>query len=476
MALPTYDQFVTHEAQQVFDAYKKKHGRVPAASDLAHNSWRRLVEGWTHEAILGDILGVPVQPPVVTPPGGTARKGLVRASGRHFVDDTGAFCPAGYTLFWALRGWRNERDRVKQNIQHIAKQGYDYYRVLGQVDWAGLETDPRWPDYKGLLGELIDWSYDVAGIRPQITLIGGDTSGLDWSKYVNDAIEAVRPRAPKVMFVEVANEWFKNFNHEAAMKDYGRRLRENLPNLVALSAPSEEMAWTRSKGWVGVYANATTAHFDRSDNATDWKWRHVRKPWEGRQPDVPSSHNEPGGPASSVAQYPEPIHLVMSRAVGILCGYDSYVLHNGAGIYGTQRPEYGGRAANVWEQPGIEPAEKAVRRLDLILPPNPSEGTATRKGLGAHPLTCDNNWPDGGDHGCVRDYAITNGTSFWQAVQGIKGYVSLKADANYTLDIVDPITHAVESTTVAKGATVRLNPVSRDSRGYGAFIVRGRRI
>lgn len=51
----TYHQFVGVEAQQVADKYQAVHGRVPAASDLYHNAWRRLVEGWSHQAILDDI-------------------------------------------------------------------------------------------------------------------------------------------------------------------------------------------------------------------------------------------------------------------------------------------------------------------------------------------------------------------------------------------------------------------------------------
>lgn len=51
----SYSQFVAVEAQQVRDKYRAVHGRDPAPSDLYHNAWRRLVEGWSHQAILDDI-------------------------------------------------------------------------------------------------------------------------------------------------------------------------------------------------------------------------------------------------------------------------------------------------------------------------------------------------------------------------------------------------------------------------------------
>lgn len=52
---PTYSQFVNVEAPQVRDAYVKKHGVEPSASDLYHNAWRRLVEGWSHADVLRGI-------------------------------------------------------------------------------------------------------------------------------------------------------------------------------------------------------------------------------------------------------------------------------------------------------------------------------------------------------------------------------------------------------------------------------------
>lgn len=72
MTRPTYDQFVKVEAAEVERAYEHHTGHPPAISDMFHNSWRRLVEGWTHANILHDIAGEPLDPvipePAPTPP------------------------------------------------------------------------------------------------------------------------------------------------------------------------------------------------------------------------------------------------------------------------------------------------------------------------------------------------------------------------------------------------------------------------
>ena len=56
-----YDTFVLHEAPEVATTFAAQHHVPPAASDLYHNAWRRLVEAWTHRDILLDIQGKPLQ-------------------------------------------------------------------------------------------------------------------------------------------------------------------------------------------------------------------------------------------------------------------------------------------------------------------------------------------------------------------------------------------------------------------------------
>jgi len=199
----------------------------------------------------------------------------------------------------------------------------------------------------------------------------------------------------------------------------------------------------------------------------------VRKPWENRQPSIPCDSNEPGGPRSSVAEYPEAIHLVWARAVGILCGWDGYLLHNGNGIYGTDQPQRN-RTPNLWEIPDIQNTMRIVRGLDSLIPMWGSNGTTSRKGLGAHPLTAKELWVEDAPVGVVRDYAITNGIEFWQTLFGIKEYVDVVALKNYSLRLIDPVDGWSQSIEVNAGESLRISPHCRDTRGYGAILVIGR--
>jgi hypothetical protein len=406
----------------------------------------------------------------------TARTGVVRAVGHNYVDDDGVFYPLGATLFWALRGWKFERERVKQNIQWLATFKYDYIRILGEVNWPGNDISPdAWgAEYDTLLGELIDFTYDECGMRVQLTMIGGGTA--NWGALASRIAAVINAnRQHKIQFIEVANEWWQNFKDEENMKGLGRTFKSSTPCLVALSAPQEEGATEKTKTWVAAgAASCGTAHFDR--NAGENHWRHVRKPWESRSPQFPSSSNEPGGPRSSVAEYTEPIHLIMSRAVAILCGFDSYVLHNGAGVAGQIDPAHN-RPANLWEVPGIDIIMNKVRALDAMLPSNASNGICTRTGLAGHPLSSDAFWPDGGDHGVVRDYALVQGDSFWQVLLGIKDHVSLKASNNYDFTVTDPVTGFTgETYHIRAGQSMSFGPTSRDTTGLGALILKGRRV
>jgi hypothetical protein len=163
-----------------------------------------------------------------------ARKGIVHADGRNFVDDDGAFYPLGGTLFWALRGWKYEPDRVKQNLQFLKKHHYDYVRILGEVDWPNNGIDENWPDYQTLLGELIDYAYDSCGLRIELTLVGSDGDPMAIAQKIAPVINAGRQH--KILNLEVANESYGRPLSLAQLHAAGRWLRTNTQNLVAISS------------------------------------------------------------------------------------------------------------------------------------------------------------------------------------------------------------------------------------------------
>ena len=100
------------------------------------------------------------------------RTGRVRVEGRSFVDDSGEFFPLGATLFWALHGWANDRERLLKNLAFLSGK-VDYVRILCQVDWSdkGIvigQDQPGW-DPKG----FIETAYRQFGLRTELTIIGG---------------------------------------------------------------------------------------------------------------------------------------------------------------------------------------------------------------------------------------------------------------------------------------------------------------
>jgi hypothetical protein len=409
-----------------------------------------------------------------------ARKGVVHGVGHEWVDDDGAFLPLGVTLMWALHGWKFDRERVKKNVVYARSKGADYLRILCEVGWQNNDITPDvWTDWDTVFAEFIDYCYDEVGIRVQPTVIAGGTS-TNYDRLVDRVIAVLSSRKEKIQFIEVANEWFLNFNDEGRMRAFGRKLKNALsPLVVALSTPdgNDEAAAT-NKTWVQAGdASGGVKHFDRSHAENDCK--PIRKPWEAKGPQFPSSHNEPQGPRSSVAEYTEPVHIVMSRAVGILCGWNSYIIHNGAGVGGL-RDDARNRPANLWEVDGVDAVYDATRALDAILPNGASNGVQTRFGLGNHPLSADAIWTDGADHGVVRDYACVFGDgSFWQTLIGIKDHVDLKPSAHYALSVYNPVTGKVVMELEGQaGFAVRVmaNTVAQASNGLGFAIVRGKKV
>ena len=93
------------------------------------------------------------------------RFGIVRANGRAVQDDDGLFHPLGLTFMWALYGWKFERDRIYQHLDWMKQFGYDYLRILGEVNWTGRSIEPfGWPDYQQVLAEFVDYAYDECGL------------------------------------------------------------------------------------------------------------------------------------------------------------------------------------------------------------------------------------------------------------------------------------------------------------------------
>lgn len=392
------------------------------------------------------------------------RRGLVRAIGRAFVDDTGPFLPLGATLLWALYGWKFERERVIQNIAYYGQrqQAFDYIRILCQVNWPGRAIAPSWPEYDHLLGELIDHCYDHEGLRVQLTLCGGGpVDAMDLAFRVAAVVNA--GRAHKVFAIETANEAFQNFTDEPLLIQVATHLRKTTPNLVATSAPSNAAFLNVLTQNVKAGTTVSMVHLDRT--MSDEGWRMVRQVWDIKDLKGPTSQNEPCGPGSSVAACSDPMLLSMARAGGIMCGAGAYVVHNAAGVYGVPDPSKG-RTANVWEMPGIDDICRAVKGVGSLLPPDMPNWTPANAGW-TPPLPVSPFDVSGDLNKC---YSATGGDSFVVMPLGVRT-CDLRAKRRVEMQVYDPVTRQPIAALMLPAGQSYTCPSSSSGRG---FIVLGR--
>lgn len=360
------------------------------------------------------------------------RKGVVTADYKVLKDDTGIFHPLGITLFWALFGWKYERDRIIDHLKWIAGYGFDYLRILGEVDWDDRTIDPNWPDYTQVLTEFVDTAYDRYGLRSEITIIGGQEFGDDGARrYVptdlaRTVANALKSRAHKVMLYEMANEAENGSGGYAekvsvdSMIDMAEIVVSLTPNGVALSRVVDGdvmKAATESAG-----AEDFTIHPRRSDH--DSGWSHVRQGYDFKDYPGPTWNNEPQGPQSSVHSLDDPLLLTCARLLGIMCGGAGYVLHVGQGVTGQADPEHD-RPENMWEVPNIDAIMRAVRGCDLLMPEGVENWKCVNNARDDHPLplpTHEGFWEDSADRAPAvnKNYAAVTGDRFVLMLTGVK--------------------------------------------------------
>lgn len=476
-------QFVNVESREVAAAYQRVHGVEPAPSDLYHNAWRRLVEGWTHRAILSDIEGPPDPDPDPDP---GQRHGLVRPEGRAVRDDGGAFHPLGLTFFWAMQGWKHERDHFMANAEWAAKR-FDYVRDLSEVGWAGREIDPsapQWSDWGTVRREVLD-AYRSLGLRAELTLLGKGTN-TDPVWLAQQIVTLLNEgRHDLVMDIETCNEYPSELWD--ALQAMARVLRAGTPNIVALSSPGDAellRSTALDRGLTGF-----THHWDRGGG--DFKWRQVRQAYDAKDSrPLVCFANEPAGPGSSVVTQVNPLQLAMTRAVGVMCGAAGYVLHTGTGVFGDGKPgPTGPRPANFWEIDNIDAIVSAVRRVEALLPEGVENWqVANTQWVPPNPVAPfqpHHHW-EGDDEkdkdgltndGVNKAYSALSGDGRWiQMPIGVRGHVALRASYPLTEVVAyDPLTlQPVEpARSFDTGEILDLPGGGQDA--MVAYIIQGRR-
>jgi hypothetical protein len=431
-------------------------------------------------------------------------------------DDTGIFHPLGVTLFWALYGWKFERSRILEHFDFISSHGFDYVRILGEVDWTGRSIEPSWPDYPQVIRDCVDTAYDRYGLRTEITVVGGrqfdkDTGArrFDPPTLALRVAQALTGAEHKVMHYECANEWSRL--DKVSMDDLfdmAQVLVAATPNIVALSDPggerehfaddpdddveadADQLAEDKVEAFSGyddmiavtkaAGASGYVRHPRRSSH--DAGWSHVRQGYDFKDFPGATWNNEPEGPQSSVVSMTSPLQLACCRLLGIMCGGAGYVLHVGQGVTGMPDPAHG-RPANMWEVDNIDTIMRVVRRADALLPLGVENWQVVNNGRSTHPLPLDPHqgfWESGAADKAPavnKNYAALAGSEFVVMLIGVKSRgVTGPVPAGTArrachVEAFDPVTHAqVASADLAPGEAWSV-PGRGDS--MAAYVIRG---
>ena len=414
------------------------------------------------------------------------RTGIVLAESRSVRDNQGLFHPLGLSLFWAMQGWKNEREHFKRNAEWAAAKKFDYLRILTEVGWTGREIDPtspQWSDWGTVLREVMDYCYNDLGLRLELTLIGKGTSTKPiWlAQEVSNIIG--EERSHQVIDIECANEYTVHGGPSIdQMKLMARELRARTPNIIALSSPGDWDALKAATLDVGIKGFAV--HSDRGSG--DYKWRQVRQVYDFKNADpFVVFNNEPAGPGSSVSTNDSPLQLAMMRALGVIMGGAGFVLHTGTGVFGDGKghPTAGPRPANFDEIANIDAIVAALRGIDVLLPDGVENWKVqisrnTSSGSRVSPFTPHNHWEGPSGDGVNKAYSSIASDGRWiQMPTGVRGHVVLTA--SYPLrDVVvyDPLSLQPREgvkTSYGQGETLDLPGGGTDA--MVAYIIQGHR-
>lgn len=277
MPLPSYDQYVKVEAAQTLAAYCDAHGHDPAWSDQAHTAWRRLVEGWTHEAILRDIYAgagkpfpgtpQPVPPGPVTP---STLRGRLRADGKLFrAGDGGRFVWRFCSGFVLAHLFATDRPKADAYLDWVQSTGFNGVRVLcGQIGWAGQTFDSALRGLPALLEDLAR-----RGLYAELTVLTG-TKDIAKSKAEAHVLSVgVLAGSVEHAVVELANEVGHSSQADWLTPEWGRTFGKRLSVPWAVGAPLGSDEPTPEGTFDGSGGTYITSHLSRSRDF----WNQVRR-------------------------------------------------------------------------------------------------------------------------------------------------------------------------------------------------------
>ncbi len=298
-----------------------------------------------------------------------ARTGLVSFVGRATVDAGGLYYPLGDTLLYALGHWhRGDAGLVQENAAYIQSFRHDYVRWLGCVNWSN-DVNPEWPEYETNAADLIDFLYDVCGLRSKITVTGGGSNAHLAARRLKPVIASGRQH--KIQMIEAVNEQ----NDSASTAIWIAQYMRDLGVPVATGRGNTGITTIRDEG-NAAGASLDCFHTERGLGAASEPGgphaRQIRQGWDFKEFNRPVENGEPPGLTSSVATLDDPFQIAMNRATSIICGAGHYCDHSGHGVYGVDYSSaYGQRYARFVDAPNMSAQMAAVRNADAHLPLGP---------------------------------------------------------------------------------------------------------
>ncbi len=400
------------------------------------------------------------------------RKGAVRIDQYTFVDWNREFLATGTTLFWLVWGYKNDRDRLAQNLQFLADRHVDYIRALALVNGSSWADRAAKPEDLPLIGEITDWVYDTFGLRTQWTIFGAvdDLPTTESRKQACITIaDQLKVREDKVQLVEISNESYDNGPDVSEMRAFARVFRDRgYQGPLALSAPQAIDADHLNPLYQDLrQADVATLHLDRDISGTGGRWRPVRQAREGAAIGMAWTSNEPIGPQSSINEDDDPERLAISAALVWLCKGAGYVYHPGAGVRGGgQADRDRGRAVNMWDVNNIEQTLFAIYNLKQILPPTLPDWqwwNGNRAAGAGHPF--DGQLLQDQDNILLRAFAAVRGSDWVCIPISMTGAVQFKARNRMTFDVYDWHGNHEGTHDLSAGDTFTIGP-----RGSAIFI------
>lgn len=265
----------------------------------------------------------------------------------------------GASLFPAIWAYRHDKLHLQAILHALSTGGVKFVRIFGAVGpggvWDGRTVDPTESTYAADVAGTLDL-LGHHGMQAHVTIL----AGLDKlptpaaRESLVDRLASVQHSRPTTVHSwEIANESFLNGPDPAELRVLATRLRDRVPQPIALSSPAapaySEVADLHRNC---PAANLATYHVARAPGFAP-----LLDAWGIASLPAPAPKlwlsNEPVGPGSSVRSEDDPRLLALAATSVRLAGGIGYVYHTLAGTY-MRKPFH--------TTPGFEETLELLRR------------------------------------------------------------------------------------------------------------------